>query len=442
MRKRTLFSWPILFWFLPPLLAQTAGDPLPKIVRRQLLNGLQVLVSELPQQPKVTLHLMIKSGATYDPVAKAGLSDLTARLLTRGTVARTEGKIANELQGLGARLESYSDWDATHVIARAPGEHLLRIVEVMADVLLNPSFTQEDFDALKREVSDRLRAERDTGPAKAHLQFQRILFQGAPYVRPLQGTPETLESVSLGDVKLFYQRFFVPNNSVLVVAGSVPGEEVITKVARRFGVWVKRPVVPFTFAPAEPPTGVKVFLTEAVEDQRSFVEMGSLAVRRNDRLAIVFQILHEVVSGELPARLSEDEPRAFLELRRLPSSFSVRFSALTDQVTQGIQSVLQMWRDLAVSGVSQEKFRSAKERVLDRFRFGTSDELADRILEVELYELGFNYWSSFRKAVESVTLEDLKQAVNEYLTRDLVVAVSGKGETLKASLEKVGPVRQ
>src|SRR5262249_10177164 len=114
----------------------------PRVNKRVLLNGLPVFAIELPQAQTVAVHLQIKSGAAYDPLRKGGLADLTAEMLKAGTQLRTQAQIAKELEGLGLTLRTEVNWDATSLIGLGPANQAGRLIDLLADLALNPAFPE------------------------------------------------------------------------------------------------------------------------------------------------------------------------------------------------------------------------------------------------------------------------------------------------------------
>jgi zinc protease len=207
---------------------------IPAVKEAKLKNGLTVAVVEKRSVPIVTVQLLIKSGASAENIKKAGLANLTADMLTKGTKTRTAEQIAEEMEFLGASINSGAGWNSSAVTISVTSDKLEQAMAIMADVVLNPSFKQEELDLLKSQTLDEL---------KANLAQPAVLASYVASVRsfrehPAGGTIASIESIGRADVVEFHKSKYAPQQSVLIFAGDIGAADANKLAARFFEGWL------------------------------------------------------------------------------------------------------------------------------------------------------------------------------------------------------------
>src|SRR5262249_15659890 len=212
---------------------------------------------------------------------KAGLADLTAQMLLRGVGGWTAERLKEELGDIGGRLEITTGWDSTDIKLLGNGANIDALIEILGRVVTLPKFREDDFNQLKTE---RLKAlDSAANPATAVEEaFYRALYDTHPYGHNIVGTKESIAQIGRFDAQEFYERFFIANNSALIIAGDVSDEHIAPLIRKAFGGWRKGQVPPYTFVPPKTTTGVNIRLIERPDRQTAEIRLGSLALRRAD----------------------------------------------------------------------------------------------------------------------------------------------------------------
>jgi zinc protease len=223
------------------LLPKEKPDPkltLPAVQRRKLSNGLDVLVVEHHELPVVSMNLVMKMGAAGDPAGKAGLASLTADMLDEGTTTRDALQISEQLARIGSSVQIAAGLDSSTATLRTLTRHLDRALEIYSDVLTNPAFPDKDLQRLRAQRMAGLRQQRDDPNSVANLVFQTVVYgKNHPYGHPLTGDEASLNSLTSDDVRGFYETYFRPNNSALIVVGDVKPDAVVAKLEKAFANW-------------------------------------------------------------------------------------------------------------------------------------------------------------------------------------------------------------
>src|SRR5205085_11953615 len=191
----------------------------PKPVERTLRNGLRVIVVEHHATPLVAAQLLVKNGGEVDPANLSGLADMTAELLTKGTKTRTAPQIAQEIEALGGELSSGAGWDASRATVNVLASKTGPAMAILADVVRNPVFKDEEIDRLRQQYLDTLSVGMNSPGTLASYVAARVVFGDAPYGHPVSGTPESIPRITREDLVALHDKFYRPDNAVLVIGG-------------------------------------------------------------------------------------------------------------------------------------------------------------------------------------------------------------------------------
>src|ERR1043165_1070290 len=227
----------------PPPPAPPRSVTFPKPVEETLPNGLRVIVVERRETPLASAQLLIKNGGEVDPPELAGLADMTANLLTKGTQTRDATKIAQEVESLGVSLDSGAPWDSSFASVSGMASKLPQAMEILADVVRRPTFKSEEVERLRQQYLDNVTLALGDPGTIARLVAARVVFGNEPYGHPITGTTESLTRISAADIAKLHSRYYRPDNAILVIGGDITAKDGMTLATKYFGDWQK-PTVP------------------------------------------------------------------------------------------------------------------------------------------------------------------------------------------------------
>lgn len=206
---------------------------IPAVKEKTLLNNLKVAVIENKNVPLVTVELLVKSGAESETADKAGLADMTASLLTKGTKTRTATQIAEQMEFLGGSINTGAGWNNSVVIVNVMSDKLEQAMAIMADAVLNPAFTQEEIDLLKSQTLDGLTYNLKQPGFLANYVAAKYSFNE----HPAGGTPDSIKAITRGDIAAFHQKNYSPEKAVLIFTGDITLEKATELAQKYFGNW-------------------------------------------------------------------------------------------------------------------------------------------------------------------------------------------------------------
>ena len=223
----------------PPPPAPPHATAFPKPADQTLPNGLRVIVVERHESPLVAAQVVIKNGGEVDPPELAGLADMTASLLTKGTQSRDATKIAEEVESLGGSLESGARWDSSFASVGVMSTKIPQAMEILADVVRRPTFKSEEVERLRQQSLDSLTLALGEPGSIARFVAARVVFGDSPYGHPLSGTTESLTRITPADIAKLHDRYYRPDNAILVIAGDISAKDGFALATKYFGDWQK-----------------------------------------------------------------------------------------------------------------------------------------------------------------------------------------------------------
>jgi zinc protease len=281
----------------PPAPPRSAKFPTP--VDQTLPNGLRVIVIERNESPLISAQLLIKNGGEIDPPELAGLADMTATLLTKGTQTRDATKIAQEIESLGGSLDSGARWDASFASVSVMSSKIQPAMEILADVVRHPTFKSEEVERLRQQLLDSFTLELGDPGALARMVAARVVFGDSPYGHPVSGTSESLARISAADIAKMHLRFYRPDNAILVIGGDINGKDGLALATKYFGDWQKpsTPLPTFSAAMESAAKGGRIVVIDKPDAGQAAVYLARTGINRKDPDYFRGIVSNSVLSG-------------------------------------------------------------------------------------------------------------------------------------------------
>lgn len=217
----------------PPAPSAPKSVKIPAVQEVTLKNGLKVAVIERKNVPLVTVQLLVKAGAQNEIPPKAGLADMTAALLTKGTATRSATDIAEQIEFLGGSINTGAGWNNSVALVTVTSDKLDKALEIMSDAVLNPAFKQDEIDLLKSQIQDSLAYNLTQPGFLASYVASKYTFGE----HPAGGTPASIASISRDDIAGFHKNHYVPANAVLIFTGDISAKNAQALAEKYFGKW-------------------------------------------------------------------------------------------------------------------------------------------------------------------------------------------------------------
>ncbi len=404
-----------------------AAEILP--VRYIAPNGLTVLVLEQHALPILQIHALIRAGAAQDPPSKAGLANLVADLLDEGTRARSATQIAEQIDFVGGDLSIDVSADYTTVSASVLTKDTGLGFELLADVMLNPSFPKKEFSRVRTHVLGAIQSEEEAPELVAVKAFNRLVFGTHPYRWPVNGTQESVKKITRQDVREFFRREYLPNQTILTIVGDIEPGQAAGLVAQRFGDW--KPRTPSARRYQKPKLMTKP--VSRLIDRRltqSTIVLGHMGISRTNPDFYAVRVMNYILgSGGFSSRLMDSirdkQGLAYgvyssFDANLMPGAFSVSLQTRNETTNRAIEQVVTEIKGMREKAVTIEELADAKAYLMGSFprRLDTTGKLARVLSLVEFYGLGLNYFADYPTWIEEVTGEDVLRVAKKYLHPD------------------------
>jgi len=219
----------------PPAPSRSVAVTPPTIASSRLANGLELVTARTGNVPLATMVVVIKGGASTDPVGKAGLASMVADLATKGTTTRSAQAIAAAIESLGATLGGGAGVDGGIISVTVPAANLEAAGLILADIVQNPTFPQAELDRERKRALDGLKVALTDPGSIAGLVSGPVLYGSAPYGSV--PSPRSLGALTRADLAGFHRSYWQPGNSALIVSGGVEPAAATAMAGRLFGTW-------------------------------------------------------------------------------------------------------------------------------------------------------------------------------------------------------------
>ncbi len=401
---------------------------LPKPVISKLPNGLTVLVIEQHKLPTVEFSLWIKSGALADPKNLPGLASFTADMLREGTKARSSSQISSEIDGLGASLNASAQFGASYSAVTASGmaPDSDKILELMSDVVMNPTFPQDELDKYKQRQLANIEEQRSNPSFLGREKFQQVLYQDFP-ASVVSATPESVKAVTADDLRHFHDDYYAPGNAILGVIGDVHADDVAVLIRKHFGDWQDHAVNQPALPPLPSPAAAKIYFIDRPDSVQTDITAGDFAVKLNDPDYIPLFVMNRVVGGGPAARL-------FLNLREAHGYTYGAYSSLQhadtypgalvastqvhNAVTDGSMTQLMYeFKRIRDEKVGADELGEAERSIVAGFALSLEEpaQLLTHAMQVEYYGLPADYWDKYPAEVAAVTPDEVQEMAHKYV---------------------------
>jgi zinc protease len=416
---------------------------------RTLANGMQVVTVLHHEQPAVSVRLLVRAGAAQDPKGKGGVATLTAALLDQGTATKSAFQIADAIDSIGGAMGTGAGSDLSFVNAVVMKDSFGLAMELLADVVRNPAFAEEEIDRQKQQALSGLQVSQNDPDYLASVVFDRLVYGFHPYGLPNSGTAESLAAVTRQDIQEFHGRFFVPNNMILAVVGDVTSEEAFGAAERVFGKWPRQDVAAQKLVEPPPPTR-RVVIIDKPDAVQTEIRVGHLGIPRKHADYMAVDLAFKILGGEGANRLhrvlrSERGltygASADIQTLKQTGDFVAETDTRTDTTGEALRLIFEEYSRLRRDRVHERELADAQAYLAGNFplTIETPDAIATQVLNAVFYELPLEEIPTYRERVQAVGPDDVQRAARTYVHPDrLAVVLVGNAAAFLPQLKGLG----
>ena len=408
-----------------PLTGAPPEARFPALERATLSNGLKVVLAQRHSVPVVQLTMLVDAGYASDQFAVPGTAGLATAMLTQGTKRRNAIEISDEAANLGANLSAGSDLDRSRVSLNALAENLDASLDLFADVILNPTFPQEDFLRQQKQLLARIQQEK-VSPFPMALRVLPSLIYGSGHAYATQftgsGTEASVSKITRDDLVKFHENWFKPNNAELVIVGATSMESIKPKLEKLFGGWQRGDVPKKNISTVALPAKPRVYIVDKPGALQSVVIAGEVAPPKSDPGNIAMETMNTVLGGVFSSRLNmnlrEDKHWAYgagsvLIGAEAQRPFLAYAPVQTDKTKESMAEVSKELRaivaDRPATPAELAKAQDVETLTLPG-TWETMGAVAGSIGELIRYRLPDDYFALYPSRVRALTVGDLTAA--------------------------------
>jgi len=382
------------------------------------------------------VHANVKDNRLAEPADKAGVASLVGNLLDEGTTSRTGQQIAAAIENVGGNLAVGASGGSVQVLTpdRALG------LDVLFDCLLHPNFPKDALERKRDQTISALIDAEQRADVRAMRAFQELVYGPKhPLARPTLGLRPIVEKLTADDCRAFHDERYLPNNTVVAVVGDFVPDEVIADITRLTRDWKQTKIPPLDLPPVKPLEKFTQKIISMPESAQLYIDLGHAGILRMDpdyyKLLVMDYVLGTGAgfTDRLSSTLRDRQGLAYSVSATITANagevvgtfagsigtFPDKFAAVKDGFLREINRI----RD---EPPTPQEVQDAKTYLLGSlpFRFTTSAGIAEQLLQVERFNLGFDYLDTFRKAVSAVTPPEVQAVARKHLQPEKMALVA------------------
>ncbi len=437
-----------------PVSTEVLKIRLPKPVEADLANGLHLMVLEDHRLPQLSFQIFVPgAGGYFDPPDQSGLASFAAALMREGTASRTSEEISHQLDVMAANLTTSagtSGPEAT-ISGSCLSDQFEALLDLTADVLLHPSFPEQELARYKQRTRAQLIQQRANPNLLAYEMFSRAMYPDHPASR-VTPTVAALDAVTKPALTDFHRARYVPDHAAIAIAGDVTMADARRLVEAKLGPWKKANVPPVVVAEPAAIAASKIYFVGRPNSVQTTLIVGTPGITRTSGDYDVLQVMNKILGGGPTGRL-------FIHLREekgytygigssvtapiyrgdWSASTSVR-TEVTDPALQDLLAEIAQMRD---QPVSDEELNDARRAMIASFALSLESppQLLNLYVTRWRYNLAADYWDRYGDRIGAVTKDQIQAAARKYLgpERMQIIAV-GDPTRIPPLLKKLGEV--
>ena len=399
-----------------------------------LKNGVRVISEEMPHVRSVSLGVWIKTGSRRETSAENGISHFIEHMLFKGTKNRSAEEIARSVDSIGGGLDAFTAKEMVSYNTKVLDEHLPLAFDVLADMVRNPLFRDEDIEKEKGVILEELKMEVDNPEYLLHDIFSSNFFKDHPLGKPIIGTKDTVRSFDRRMIHDYYRRYYSPSNILITAAGNLNHERLVDLARQHFEDLPMNGTLAPDVAPV--PHARLVFRNKTSLEQ-THLYMGVLAYPFSHELRFACYALNTLLGGGMSSRLFQNIREkqglayaVYSELAMYQDTGCMAIYAGTAVETAGqvIQSIVKELREIKENLVPSEELRRTKDNLKGSFMLGL-ESTSSRMTNLARQELHFHRFFSLDEMIEkieAVTAEQIREIAREFFQpKNITLAVLG-----------------
>jgi len=388
-------------------------------------NGTVLLYSYQPGLPTVSYDIIVENGTLSETFDTAGLSNITADLLTEGAGGLTSQEIAQKIEFVGGSIYSTGGREYITIGLNILKKDLPLGQELLYKVLREPDFPEDELDRLKKQIIGGIDAKQDNPGELAQDAFSEALYtKFSPYGRPVEGYKETVSKITRDDVVKFYMENYYPNRIIVAVVGDIKKDDALLSVQKLTDSWVNLPKPNITI-PKISNANKNIIINKKLTQAN--ILYGSMGIERgNSDYYKALTMNYILGGGGFTSRLMDiirDNNGLAYDVHSyfVPSKYTGIFIAGLQTKKESADRAVKLLKDeitrIKSTSVTDNELNAAKAYLTGSFplKIDTNAKISNMLVQLEFYDLGLDYPDRYPAIIRAITKDDIKAVANKYL---------------------------
>lgn len=400
-----------------------------------LENGLTIIGEEIPYVKSISLGVWINAGSRIEDEEISGVSHFIEHMLFKGTKNRTSKQLASEIDNLGGQINAFTSKECTCYYVKLLDSHIDIGIDVLSDMILNSKFNEDDLDKERSVIIEELKMYEDSPEDLAYDLLTENIYKNDPLGMNIIGTEESLKRLNREKLLDYFNKYYVPNNSVIAISGNFNFDEIINKIEERFKVWKKRDVnVDIKKAEFK-----SCFLTKNKDIEQVNLAMSLEAVPlENDKEVYALAVINTVFGGSISSRLFQKirEEKGLVysiyssqSLYRKCGELGIFASMSNEHLKEVYESIIEEIKIMKKYYLTDQEIKESKEQLKGSYILGL-ESTSSRMMSIGRSLLLNNKVEStddILKSIDNVDRETVKIVIDKIFNLDkLGVCIVGR----------------
>jgi zinc protease len=422
----------------------------PEIWKASLTNGIEVYGIENKELPLVEISLVINGGVSQDKITLPGVAGMVASVLPQGTKNRTPEGLEEEIELLGSSINMYAGREEISMSASSLSRNFEKTISLMKEILLEPRWDTSEFTmALTRTKNSIIQAEAQPRSV-ANLLFNKLLY-GTDHIfgYSSRGTRESIDKITLNDLKSWYENNFSPSVTKIQVAGNVSKEQVLAALKPLETGWKAKEVSLNSYPVPPNPEKSQLYFVDIPGSRQSVIYIGYLALSRDNPDYVRADFINYRLGGAFTSILNQilREQKGFtygassyFQEMKVIAPFVASTSVRSDATFESVK-IFREEMGKYRNGVSEGDLQFIKNCMIlsNALRFETNGSLLGMLSTISKYGLADDYIKKDENIIKNMTIEEHKAIAEKYIVPDkMYYVVVGDAATQMKQLEKIG----
>ncbi len=435
---------------LQPEMGETPKLNVPESWTVDLENSMEVYGIEQNELPLVNFSLVIDGGHLLDDLDKNGVANLMTDILMEGTANKTPQELEEEIDLLGASISMYTTNESIVIRGNTLKRNFGKTMDLVQEMLLQPRWDEEEFARIKTSTINGIKRNEANPEVIANQVYNKILYgEDHPFAHPTSGTVESVESITIQDLKDYYNKNFSPSVSRLHVVGDVSKSEAIAAVDGLEKNWEAKEVTIPEFEIKNDREKASLYFVDVPKAKQSVINIGYIAMPRTNEDFFPAEVMNYKLGGSFSGNvnliLREEKgytygARSGFSGSKIPGTFTASSSVRTNTTGESVEifrDQIGMYKD----GISKEDLEFTKNALIksNARRFETQGSLLGMLQEMSAYDLDPNYIEKEEEIVGGMTLEQHQELAKKYLDESkMAYLIVGDAETQFQQFKEMG----